>query len=180
MHTILSRANAVLAYTLSILAGVTLCCFFSTVFNAYAANVTISTSGPLVKNLPDYSAARERNDLGYVNFDVQVDLAPLFNWNTKELFVFLTAEYETKNNKVNQVVIWDKIINRGENPVVDIKSSNPKYYFWDDGDGLKGHENITLTLTWNVIPNAGHLPFVVGQGSHSFSFPNEYTSSRLQ
>lgn len=50
------------------------------------------------KNLPDYSAARERNDLGFVNFDVQVDLSPLFNWNTKELFLYLTAEYSTKNN----------------------------------------------------------------------------------
>jgi len=180
MHTVLSRANAVLAYTLSVLAGVTFCCFLTTAFQDYTANVTIGTSGPLVKNLPDYSAARERNDLGYVNFDVQVDLAPLFNWNTKELFIYLTAEYATKNNKLNQVVLWDKIINRGDNPVVDISGVNPKYYFWDDGDGLKGHSNITLTLSWNVIPNAGRLPLVGGKGAHSFSFPSEYTSSRLQ
>jgi signal peptidase complex subunit 3 len=37
---------------------------------------------------------------------------------------------------VNQVVLWDKIILRGESPVIDISSASPKYYFWDDGNGL--------------------------------------------
>jgi len=38
---------------------------------------------------------------------------------------------------VFQVVLWDKIIQRGENAVIDFKNINPKYYFWDDGKGLK-------------------------------------------
>ena len=66
----------------------------------------------------------------------QADLSPLFNWNVKQLFLYLTAEYETKTNKVNQVVLWDKIIQRGENAVLDYRSMNTKYYFWDDGNGL--------------------------------------------
>lgn len=36
-----------------------------------------------------------------------------------------------------QVVLWDKIILRGENAVLDFKNMNTKYYFWDDGNGLK-------------------------------------------
>lgn len=36
-----------------------------------------------------------------------------------------------------QVVLWDKIIQRGENAVLDFKNVNTKYYFWDDGEGLK-------------------------------------------
>ena len=27
-----------------------------------------------------------------------VDLEPLFNWNVKQLFLYLTAEYETKDH----------------------------------------------------------------------------------
>lgn len=38
-------------------------------------------------------------------FDLQADLNPLFNWNAKQLFVFLTAEYETVDNKLNQVFL---------------------------------------------------------------------------
>ena len=36
-----------------------------------------------------------------------------------------------------QVVLWDKIIQRGENAILDYRSMNTKYYFWDDGNGLK-------------------------------------------
>ena len=55
--------------------------------------------------MPDYSAQKEKQDLGYLTFDLQADLNPLFNWNAKQLFVFLTAEYETSENKLNQVNI---------------------------------------------------------------------------
>lgn len=55
------------------------------------------------KNVPDYSASREKNDLGFLTFDLQTDLTPLFNWNVKQLFLYLTAEYETEANKINQV-----------------------------------------------------------------------------
>ena len=132
-------------------------------------------------------------------FDLQADLTPLFNWNAKQLFVFLTAEYETVDNKLNQVtclisaklsvlkcniiyqvVLWDKIIRRGENANLQLKNMNTNYYFWDDGNGLRGNPNVTLTLSWNIIPNAGTLPIVVGTGSHSFNFPKDYTNVRAQ
>ena len=80
----------------------------------------------------------------------------------------------------SQVVLWDKIIQRGENANLDMKNMNTNYYFWDDGNGLRGNPNVTLTLSWNVVPNAGTLSIVRGSGSHSFSFPNEYTNVRAQ
>lgn len=89
------------------------------------------------KNVADYSASREKHDLGFLTFDLQTDLTSLFNWNVKELFLYLTAEYQTDNNELNQVVLWDKILLRGENAVLDFKNMNTKYYFWDDGNGLK-------------------------------------------
>ncbi|KAK8766840.1 hypothetical protein V5799_006382 [Amblyomma americanum] len=113
------------------------------------------------------------------NLDSKTDLTQLFNWNVKQLFLYVTAEYETESNALNQVVLWDKIIRRGDNAVLDYKNLNTKYYFWDDGHGLKGNKNVTLTLSWNVIPNAGSLPNIMGTGMHSFAFPVEYTSSRV-
>lgn len=38
---------------------------------------------------------------------------------------------------LNQVVLWDKIIVRGENAILNLKNANTKYYFWDYGNGLK-------------------------------------------
>lgn len=75
--------------------------------------------------------------MGYITFDLETNLTSLFNWNVKQLFIFLTAEYKTEDNVLNQVVLWDKIIRRGSNAVLDFKNLNTKYYFWDDGNGLK-------------------------------------------
>lgn len=87
--------------------------------------------------MPDYSANREKRDLGHITFDLNADLNPLFNWNVKQLFLYLTAEYKTKDNDLNQVVLWDKIVQRGDNAILDVKNMHTKYYFWDDGNGLK-------------------------------------------
>ncbi|XP_065339484.1 signal peptidase complex subunit 3 [Cloeon dipterum] len=179
MHTVLTRGNAILAYTLSVLAGLTFCCFLSTLFVEYRTEAHMNTVKVVVKNVPDYSASREENDLGFLTFDLQTDLTHLFNWNVKQLFLYLTAEYKTSNNVLNQVVLWDKIIQRGENAILDFKNVNTKYYFWDDGEGLKGHKNVTLTLSWNVIPNAGLLPNIFAIGQHSFQFPSEYAKTRM-
>ncbi|KYN36742.1 Signal peptidase complex subunit 3 [Trachymyrmex septentrionalis] len=198
MHTFLTRGNAILAYTLSVSACLTFCCFLSTVFIDYRANATLNTVKVVVKNVPDYSASREKNDLelystftglfncffnsyilNYICLTKLLHLTPLFNWNVKQLFLYLTAEYQTENNEFNQVVLWDKIVLRGDNAVLDFKNMNTKYYFWDDGKGLRGNKNVTLTLSWNIIPNAGLLPSVNALGSHTFAFPPEYTTLRV-
>lgn len=51
---------------------------------------------------------------------------------------------------------------------------NTKYPFYDDGHGLKGRD-ISLVLSWNIIPNAGMLPlFSTDRGEVRFSFPSVY------
>ncbi|XP_014664816.1 PREDICTED: signal peptidase complex subunit 3-like [Priapulus caudatus] len=175
MNTFFSRLNAIFAFTLSTLAGLTFLCFITTAFIEFKPPVSLNTAKAIVKIAADHSTTRERFDLGFVNFDLQADLTPIFNWNVKQLFLYLTAEYETEKNSINQVVLWDKIIQRGENAVLDYRSLRSKYYFWDDGNGLRGNRNITLTLSWNIVPNSGMLPLLSGDGSHRFEFPSEYT-----
>lgn len=179
MNTILSRANAIFAFSLSVLAVLTFLCFLSTVCNEYKQDVSVSKVKALVKSVRDFSASRGKNDLGFVTFDLKADLSSLFNWNVKQLFLYLTAEYETEHNVINQVVLWDKIIKRGENATLNYNKINTKYYFWDDGNGLRGNKNVTLYLSWNIIPNAGSLPNIMGSGYHAFTFPDEYTTSKL-
>ncbi|XP_037297390.1 uncharacterized protein LOC115444601 [Manduca sexta] len=179
MYSVLTRGNAILTYTLSVLACLTFLCFLSTLTVDYRTAAQMNTVKVVVKNVPDYGASRERNDLGFLTFDLKTDLSHLFNWNVKQLFLYLTAEYITPNNELNQVVLWDKIILRGENALLDFKNMNTKYYFWDDGNGLKAHNNVTLTLSWNIIPNAGLLPNIQAIGQHSFKFPTDYTQTRV-
>uniref|UniRef100_A0A663EU70 Signal peptidase complex subunit 3 n=1 Tax=Aquila chrysaetos chrysaetos TaxID=223781 RepID=A0A663EU70_AQUCH len=79
---------------------------------------------------------------------------------------------------LNQVVLWDKIMLRGDNPRLFLKDMKSKYFFFDDGNGLKGNRNVTLTLSWNVVPNAGILPLVTGSGHVSVPFPDTYETTK--
>ena len=45
-----------------------------------------------------------------MTFDVNADLRSVFTWNTKQLFVYVQAEYETQENRINEVVLWDSIV----------------------------------------------------------------------
>ena len=38
----------------------------------------IDTVKVVVKNVPDYAAGKEKNDLGFLTFDLQVEMQPLF------------------------------------------------------------------------------------------------------
>ncbi|KAK7930085.1 hypothetical protein WMY93_006480 [Mugilogobius chulae] len=87
-------------------------------------------------------------------------------------------KYATKNNALNQVVLWDKIVLRGENTKLNLRDMKSKYFFFDDGNGLRANKNITLSLSWNVVPNAGILPLVAGHGHISLPFPDIYETPR--
>ena len=113
-------------------------------------------------------------DLGLVSLNLNTNLTELFDWNVKQLFLFLTAEYRTKENELNQVVLWDKIVERDDNYIIHITRMPPKYYFWDDGNGLLANNNVTLTLSYNVVPNSGLLLNYVARGKSVLQFPDTY------
>ena len=46
----------------------------------------------------------------YVVLNLTADLRREFTWNTKQLFVFVNAEFETRKNRRNQAVMWSAII----------------------------------------------------------------------
>ncbi|KAM4709106.1 signal peptidase complex subunit 3 [Discoglossus pictus] len=177
MNTALSRANSLFAFSLSVMAALTFGCFITTAFKERIVPVNIHVSRVMLENVEDFTGPRERSDLGFITFDLNADLQPIFDWNVKQLFIYLSAEYTTRSNALNQVVLWDKIILRGDNPKLSLKEMKSKYFFFDDGNGLKGNRNITLTLSWNVVPNAGILPLVTGSGHISIPFPDAYKTT---
>eukprot|EP00051_Salpingoeca_urceolata_P028138 m.485214 g.485214 ORF g.485214 m.485214 type:complete len:177 (-) comp23704_c0_seq1:35-565(-) len=174
MHSFLSRLNATFAFAFSCLGMVTLLCFLTTVFDVPTPDVSIQVSDISVQQLPEfYRRSRKKSDFGNVTFDLNADLTSVFNWNTKQLFLYVMAEYETEKNVFNQVVIWDKIILRGDGNEVIRAQRLRKYPFFDDGNGLKGNTNVTLSLNWNAIPHAGLLPRL-GSGHVVIEFPDWY------
>ncbi|VIO90838.1 Signal peptidase subunit family protein [Brugia malayi] len=179
MHTAWARANAIFAFVLSVLSALTFCVFVSTVWLPNSAPVTLSASNIRVKNFVDYASEGSRSDVVMADLKIKVDVAPIFNWNVKEIFLFLVAEYSTPKAPLNQIVLWDKILRRGDWSAIHEESITPKYYFMDDGTNLLNHKNVTLVLRWNVVPNAGYLAIAQGEGQYRVEFPSSYYSGRF-
>lgn len=88
-------------------------------------------------------------------------------------FIYLNAEY-TSNDAI-ETVIWDKIIRRGQDYVVDIRRNEYAKYKLDDLANVCG-KNLTLKFHWNTIPYVGilHWRTIRESDSLTIQFPNKY------
>ncbi|KAI6208693.1 Isopentenyl-diphosphate Delta-isomerase [Aphelenchoides besseyi] len=152
------------AFLFSVLGAATFAVFVQTFFLNYSVPVEITVSNVRVKQVNDYAAPRGRSDLATMYFTLHADLAPVFNWNVKELYVFLS---------INEITLWDKYYKRFENVVVNEEHVSPYYYFADDGTNLLGR-NVSLVLRWTVVPNAGYMRNVNGGGEINVPLPKSY------
>lgn len=105
MHTVWVRLNAVVFFGLTVIVSLAVLTWFSTINHSGFPTVDVLRVAS-VKSLRSHN----KKDVAVLTFDLHTDLAPAFNWNVKQLFVFVVAEYRSKTNPLNQVVIWDKII----------------------------------------------------------------------
>ncbi|RCK63792.1 Microsomal signal peptidase subunit 3 [Candida viswanathii] len=116
------------------------------------------------------SVNRKPKENSKIQFDVRTDLTPLFNWNTKQVFVYLTAEYPGKSEgSSNKVTFWDKIITDKKDAVLDLTAQRGKYSVWDVEKSFRGR-NATVKLEWNIQPYIGPLIFGETEGVDSFQF----------
>eukprot|EP00126_Sphaerothecum_destruens_P010938 Sdes_comp20827_c0_seq3m17411 len=172
MHSVTARINSVLAFGAAALCLLTFLCFLSSLPFDPIPKVQFNLKNVKIGNVTEYGISNKKVDLALVSFDLSTDLECLFNWNVKQVFLYLIAEYSTSNNPRNQVVIWDKIIKKGQPALLKLTNRNSKYHFFDDGSGLSGHPNVTFSLHWNTIPMTGLL-FLKSVGHQSFEFPSE-------
>src|ERR1700742_4237580 len=66
----------------------------------------------VIKGRPHYYSPK-REEYAQIRFDLDADLSSLFTWNTKQLFVYVTANYPSGkdgNGGMSEAVIWDTII----------------------------------------------------------------------
>uniref|UniRef100_A0A8C3A907 Signal peptidase complex subunit 3 n=1 Tax=Cyclopterus lumpus TaxID=8103 RepID=A0A8C3A907_CYCLU len=161
MNTVLSRANSLFAFSLSVMAALTFGCFVTTAFKDRRVPVDVHVSKVMLKNVDDFTGPRERSDLGFITFDLSADI--LLEYCYSKLHV-LHSTYFTGKWCLNQVL--------------NLRDMKSKYFFFDDGNGLRANKNITLTLSWNVVPNAGVLPLVAGSGQVSLPFPEAYETTK--
>ncbi|PKA60531.1 Signal peptidase complex subunit 3B [Apostasia shenzhenica] len=96
-----------------------------------------------------------------------------------EVFAFVAAEYESHQNALNQISLWDAIIPSKEQAKFWIHTSN-KYRFIDQGSNLRGRD-YNLTLHWHVMPKTGHrgaaLVLVAEYSREATTYSHEHHSA---
>ncbi|KAK9461148.1 signal peptidase 22kDa subunit [Lipomyces oligophaga] len=103
-------------------------------------------------------------------FDLEADLRPVFNWNTKQIFVYLTASYPGRPF-ANKVVLWDRIIQNKEDAKFSLHNESSAYEIYDVG-GKFNERTATVRLEWNHQPFVGFLTYNKSPESTKFAFPS--------
>ncbi|KAD5960568.1 hypothetical protein R6Q59_013640 [Mikania micrantha] len=170
MHSFGYRANALLTFSLTVLALMCAMASITDNFNSPSPTATVQ-----ILNVNRFQKKASGDDEVAITLDISADLQSLFTWNTKQVFVFLAAEYRTPKNSVNQVSLWDAIVPTKEDAKFSIKTKN-KYRFIDQGSNLRGRD-FNLTLHWHVMPKTGKMSAdkLVLPG---FRLPESYRSRR--
>ncbi|KAJ6804012.1 signal peptidase complex subunit 3B-like [Iris pallida] len=150
MHTFGYRASALVTFAVTILAVMCAMASVSDNFNAPAPTAEVK-----VLNINWFQKQPHGNDEVSLTLNISADLQSLFTWNTKQVFVFVAAEYATPENAFNQVSLWDGIIPTKEHAKFWIHTTN-KYRFIDQGSNLRGKE-FNLTMHWHVMPKTGKM-----------------------
>jgi signal peptidase complex subunit 3 len=140
---------------------------------------------PSVKGRPHYYSTK-KEEYAVIRFSLDADLSSLFTWNTKQVFVYVTAEWSNAGdaNNTNTAVIWDSIIT---NPSADhllnvgpatlkklkkgsagktidpsrgllkLKNQRPKYQITHPSGKIAQTQDVVLKLHYNVQPWVGLL-----------------------
>ena len=103
-----------------------------------------------------------RNDEAHLAFEIDADLTSVFSWNTKQLFVWVAAEYTTPHNPGgSSVSVWDRTVENKADAHLKLPFVRNKYKLVDDGTGLRGN-SVNLTMGWQIMPRVG----VMMKGTH--------------
>ncbi|EEQ29039.1 Signal peptidase complex subunit [Microsporum canis] len=153
MHSVTTRFQGVFGYltTVALVLGAVIA---ASVF-LHPADPTTSiklSNVQVVKGRPHYYASR-REEYAQIKFDLEADLTSLFNFNTKQVFVYVLAAYPSASNQsvTTEAVIWDKIIPASVSPyslaslksqfLPDTKASKTKRKTPKNKNKLKENEN---------------------------------------
>ncbi|KAF1918865.1 signal peptidase subunit-domain-containing protein [Ampelomyces quisqualis] len=112
MHSALVRLQNVFGFfttvAFSVAAVIALSSFISP--QSPSANVRIQNV-QVVKGRPHYYSYK-KEEYAHVKFDLDADLGTLFNWNTKQVFLYLKAVYPSTraSEPPSEAIIWDAIL----------------------------------------------------------------------
>ncbi|KAL9063097.1 MAG: hypothetical protein Q9157_008422 [Trypethelium eluteriae] len=112
MHTTLTRLQNVFGFFTTVACFVAVFIALSVVVTPQAPSASIKLQNiQVVKGRPHYYSTK-RAEFAHIRFDLDTDISSLFGWNTKQVFLYITATFPSSstNEPPSQAVIWDAIL----------------------------------------------------------------------
>ncbi|KAK4542307.1 hypothetical protein LTR36_006960 [Oleoguttula mirabilis] len=113
MHNTLTRVQNVFGFFTSVAFAVAAAIAMSVLLSPQTPSASLELRNvQVVKGRPHYYSTK-REEYAHVKFDLDADLTSLFSWNTKQLFLYITASYPSSDPTIippSEAVIWDAII----------------------------------------------------------------------
>ncbi|CZS94180.1 related to SPC3-signal peptidase subunit [Rhynchosporium agropyri] len=187
MHSTVVRAQNVFGFFTTVAFAVAALVAFSDIFapRTPSASLLIVKDVQVVKGRPHYYSPK-KEEYAVIRFSLTADLSSLFNWNTKQVFVYVSASWPnaTSTELVNEAVIWDTIItnpsadhlqNLGPAAMkklvrsakgksvdpsrgkIDLKNQKAKYQITAPTGKVAQTKDVVLNLHYNVQPWVGVL-----------------------
>jgi len=123
MYSGLNRLQAVFGFFTTVafcVAGLAAFTSFLSPTDSMSSSVALSNV-QVIRGRPHYYSSK-REEYAQIKFDLEADFTPLFNWNTKQIFVYVVAQYpptlpptsDENPQHLSEAVIWDTIISAPE------------------------------------------------------------------
>ncbi|OAF69122.1 hypothetical protein A3Q56_03130 [Intoshia linei] len=172
METFSTRVN----YLMSVFIYTTAVFAIMIAFHSYTkptdVEVSIKVKNALTKAVDSYKSVTY--DLATVKANIQANFTNIFDWNVRQVFIFMVLTYETKDKKVEST-IWDFIMLRENNQFIDLKNEKSKYTVVERHNLINNNKaKSKLSLRWNIIPNTGLFLWNRAPDSGEFTFIPRY------
>lgn len=183
MHTVWVRLNAVVFFSLSVLLVLAVLCSLTAFPNVLGDNGNPGKPMEAIVNHVRMNQLRSLRTSGGVDralfsLDLSADFNPAFHWNVKQLFVFVVAEYKTRKNEVNQVVLWDKIIeSKDRDKKVEVENAVIKYSLISQHKDLRSRD-VTLKVYYDTMPITSKMYMTVSEVVGRFTLPGDYVQRK--
>jgi len=114
MHSTLVRAQNVFGFFTTVAFAVAALIAFTDIITPRTPKANLSMSKvEVVRGRPNYYSTK-KEEYAVLRFNLNADFSSLMNWNTKQLFVYVSASWPnatgSSSELSNEAVIWDTII----------------------------------------------------------------------
>lgn len=164
MHSIATRLNAVLSVTFM---AVTTCAVAMGVLSYLrheflwpatpTGNITIVETrvDDVMMAHPQMHTATMQVERAIVLFDLDADFTDCFDWNTKQVFVYVVAEYAAPGFPENHVTLYDHILTSASDAKLSLRRAADYPLIHIAQRGLAGNTNMTIRLKYHIMCHSG-------------------------